>query len=493
MKPAPNVLLFISDQQRADTMPGETRVYAHTPHLTWLTERSTAFRRAFCTSPLCAPARSSILSGLYPHTTGVYANYKLNPKTLEMTDGIELIADRLSPSDYACGYVGKWHLPTGDDRRGFRDFVRRMNVFDTDSVASDDAQRFVRRLGLEIENFYPRYLSDSPSNTGGRSTKLPLAFHHATLMAQAATHFIRSRESKRKPFLLTYSCVEPHPMGMNYFTAPCPFDRMYDPDDMYLPVTLRDAGAPAILRQRNYSGLKPTDGFSDDEIRKMIAGYYGSVSYVDHLLGILLEALITTDQLDDTLVIFTSDHGEMLGDHRALKKGPLMFEEMIRIPLLIKPPAGPEDSRVINELVSHVDLVPTILDYCGVNESGSLHGQSLKPMIEGGVSAVRTGIAAEYHSVHWGEPAYPLRCWRTEEWKHVETIDGDDELYHISEDPLEIRNLAGRPAYADVQASMKAALHDWFSETGDPWPAIPLAENRIKVRPGEWDRLAKEL
>ena len=488
----PNVLLFISDQQRADTMPGVTQVHAHTPHMAWLTETGVAFRNAFCTSPICTPARGSILSGLFPHTTGVVANYDVDPLTMTMRDDIPLIADHLRPEGYACAYVGKWHLPTGDDRRGFRDFVTRLNKMDVDSVESDDAIRFAKKIGVNIGRTYGKYLSDDKGDlpTGGGATKLPLAFHPSTLQAQQAAHFIRTQKDSDQPFLLTYSCIEPHPLGRQFNISPCPFDRMYDPAAMPLAETRRDPRAPHIVRNRNFGGLLPTDRYSDDELRAMIAGYYGAVSYTDHLLGIILEALIDSDQLEDTLVIFTSDHGEMLGHHRMLKKGPVMFEDMINVPLVIRSPGETRDGMVIEDLVSHVDLLPTILSQCGIDGAEGLPGCDLTSVLDGGEAPARDGVAVEYHSSHWGQPPFPLRCWRTMDWKYVETVGGDNELYHLAEDPGETRNLIDDPSAASQRDRLRLELHAWLEASNDPWPEIAQPDIELPARVGEWAKLA---
>ena len=488
----PNVVLFVSDQQRADTMPGEAPIAAHTPHAAWLMERGTTFRNAFCTSPLCAPGRSSILTGLYPHATGVVANYDERPPKLSMKEGVKVLADRLRPEGYACAYTGKWHLPTGDDRGGFLDCVARVGKWDVDSPESDDAIRFGERVGVDMGTTYTDHLNTSPAPqpTDGRTTKMPLAFHPATLMAQKAAAFIRRMETADKPFALVHSCIEPHPLGRVSRISPCPFDRMYDPADMPLPATLRQADAPLIARRRNMPGLLPTDEYGDEWIQDYIAGYYGAVSYVDHLLGILLLALIDTGQFDNTLVIFTSDHGEMLGDHRMLKKGPIMFEEMIRVPMIVKCP-GPSRARETRRLISHVDLVPTILDYCQIPTNEELHGSSIRGLIEGDATPVRDGVPVQYHSRHWGEPPVPLRCWRTEDWKYVETIDGDDELYGLRSDPAETRNLMADPGATSTVESMRAELYAGLKAIDDPWPEMAMPPVIHDWQPGPWDRLAQ--
>ena len=494
MQQRPNILLVITDQQRADTMPGEAPPALRTPHLHWLAERGTTFRNAFCTSPICTPARCSILTGLYPHTTGVVANYQPEDPGMSVPEEARMLADYLRPEGYACGYSGKWHLPTGDDRRGFSDFVERLTQWDVDSEDTDDALQFGRRVGVELGDTYTTYLNPAEHNapqTGG-ATKLPLAFHPSTLMAQRAASFVRRMADDPRPFCLVYSCIEPHPLGTIYNISPCPFDRMYAPAQMPLPVTRRDARAPLIVRSRNYKGLLPTDDYSDAELQAMTAGYFGAVSYVDHLLGILLEALLSTNQFDDTLILFTSDHGEMLGHHRMLKKGPVMFDDMVRVPLLAKAPNVCESSEE-GGLVSHVDLVPTALSYAGLTPPANLPGLDLRGCIEGSKGPPCTGLPMEYHSTTWGDAAWPLRAWRTRDWKYVEAPGGDDELYHLTEDPGETRNLASDPKCAVVRHGLRDDLHAWVRGSADPWPEVPLPEHPREVPPGRWDELATQL
>ena len=493
MAQPPNILLVLTDQQRADTMPGEAPPVLRTPHLHWLAERGTTFRNAFCTSPLCTPARCSILTGLYPHTTGVVANYLPEDRRMPVPEDVQLLADYLRPAGYACGYSGKWHLPTGDDRRGFSDFVERLTQWDVDSADTDDALHFGRGIGVDLGNTYTTYLNraehDAPQ--AGGATKLPLAFHPSTLMAQRAAAFVRRMADDPRPFCLVYSCIEPHPLGTVYNISPCPFDRMYDAAQMPLPATRRDAHAPLVVRNRNYKGLLPTDDYGDEELQAMAAGYFGAVSYVDHLLGILLEALLSTDQFDDTLIIFTSDHGEMLGHHRMLKKGPVMFDDMVRVPLLVKAPRF-STPREEAGLVSHVDLVPTALSYAGLTPPAELPGLDLRGCIEGAANPTYTGLPMEYHSVKWGDAGWPLRAWRTQDWKYVEAPGGDDELYHLSEDPGETLNLAADPEYAAVEQRLRKALYAWTRDSGDPWPEVPLPERPLEAPCGRWDELAAQ-
>ena len=325
----PNVVLVISDQQRADTMPGQRAADGiRTPHLDWLAERGTLFRRAFCTDPVCTPARSAMLSGLYPHATGMVANHQERPgaRDMHLPQEVRLLADYLKPAGYACGYSGKWHLGTRGDRRGFSDFAHRTDVHDVDGPDQNDTLRFTQRAGIELHGPKDSGLDPDPDEYD-RGTKvgaslLPLAWHPSMRDAEAAASFIRGA-TREQPLLLVYSCHEPHPP----FVSPRPFDRMYDHlrDHLPLPETRRETTGQELVTRRNDQKLNPTTKWSDDELRAMWAAYFGSVSYVDHLVGTVLAALIETDRFDDTLFIFTTDHGEMLGSHGIQAKGAVLY------------------------------------------------------------------------------------------------------------------------------------------------------------------------
>ncbi|MBI3969697.1 MAG: sulfatase-like hydrolase/transferase [Chloroflexi bacterium] len=485
---APNVVLFISDQQRADTMPGVRAAPGiQTPHLEWLARQGTLFRNAYCVTPMCSPARASLLSGLYPHTTGMVSNHQERPisNELHLSPDVKLLADYLQPLGYACAYTGKWHLGTGGDRRGFADLVTRSGDYDTDGPEQNEILRFCDRVGVDIGGKALGYDVDpagyDPHTRVGASL-LPLAWHPSTLDAVRAAQFVRQMAHDLRPFLLVYSCHEPHPP----FVSPRPFAQMYAHlrDQMPLPETRRDDHGPRLLRHRPDWQLKPVAEYDDDELRAMWAAYYGAVSYVDYLVGTILAALIETDQFNDTLFIYTSDHGEMLGSHGLLLKGAVLYEELVNIPLLIRPPRGLDAPHETRRLVSHVDLAPTILEWCGADVPHALQGTSIRALAEGGDEPAHDGIALEYHSSNWGERPAPLRSWCTEDWKYVETVGGDDELYNLRADPLERHNLIDEPAAAEARAAMQSALHAWLRQSGDRWPEVPVPEREVPKDPG---------
>ena len=213
---SPNVVLVISDQQRADTMPGVTKARVSTPHLAWLAKQGTLFRNAYCATPMCSPARASLLSGLYPHKTGMVANHQERPisNELHLSSDLKLLSDYLQSSGYACAYSGKWHLGTGGNRRGFQDFVTRASDYDVDNPEQNDILQFTNRIGTKIEGKQGGHDAD-PNRFDARTkvgtSLLPLAYHPSQRDATAASRFVRKMAHDDRPFLLVYSCHEPHP------------------------------------------------------------------------------------------------------------------------------------------------------------------------------------------------------------------------------------------------------------------------------------------
>ena len=204
----------------------------------------------------------------------------------------------------------------------------------------------------------------------------------------------------------------------------------------------------------------------------MRAAYWGAVSYVDHLVGRLVTALLDANKWDNTLFVFFSDHGEMLGHHGLAAKGAVMYEDLVRIPLVIRPPGGLGFAHSSARVVSLVDLVPTIVAMCGGQPADVLQGVDFGDLIRGGDDQVNEGVVAEFHSVNWTDPLHPLRMWVDERWKYVESQDDSDELYDLRDDPHELQNQIAKPDYATQLGRSRNALRRWCNATGDSWPDI---------------------
>lgn len=442
----PNILLFVSDQQHYTCCPGSCEENLAIPNMEWLAERGTVFQRAYCTSPLCTPARASLLTGRMPADVGMVANYEPGEPLYAYDGQFETIGSRLTALGYETAYSGKWHLPTGSERRGFGTVLGRLTQWDIDRPEDDDAVRQAAALGVEIGTTYRSYLRNSagvgePAAFHGRTMRLPLNAHPGVQMAQLSSAWIRGHGRGNKPFFLTYSCIEPHPLGMRYDIVPAPFDRMYHGSDFTLPESLREDVYSALRRRGYDGGLTSAEGLCDDEVRGLIAAYMGAVSYTDFVLGILLEALAASGELDNTVIIFTSDHGEMLGRHGLFKKGAVMYEDLIRIPLIVAHGGGRYPARTEVGLASHLDLLPSLLELGGGDGSRTpCGGISLVPTLDGRQPLPKRKLSVEYTCTTWGDPKTPLHAQVEDEWKLISTPDGPIARYNLNDDPCEMHN-----------------------------------------------------
>ena len=170
----------------------------------------------------------------------------------------------------------------------------------------------------------------------------------------------------------------------------------------------------------------------------------------------------------------------MLGSHGLLFKGAALYEELVKIPLLIRPPGGLAAPHRTEQLVSHVDLVPTIVQWCGGAAPVDTHGVDIQGLSRGEDTSSRAGLALEYHSSNWGERPNPLRGWRTEQWKYVESMDGGEELYDLIEDPLETHNLIDDGRSSANRQQLAEELAEWVQTVPDSWPRVPMPEREVE-------------
>jgi len=400
---APNLLFLFTDEQRADTLTAYGNDRIHTPNLDRLAGRSTVFDRAYVTQPVCTPSRSSIMTGLWPHTNGCLAN------NVPLPPDVPCLPELLGPGEYATGYHGKWHL--GDEvfaQHGFDDWVSIEDMYiphysgGRDRSARSDYHRF-----LIANGFAP-----SRGDVFGRveTARLAEAFSKPAFLAREASRFIR--QNAARPFVLYVNFLEPH---MPFFG---PRDGQYDVGDVALPGNFdapcaEDQPLKTRLFQRSYaetghSGL-PLE--TEGHWRRLIANYWGLCSLVDAHVGTILTTLTECGLWDETIIVFTSDHGDMMGSHQLLGKC-VMFEEAVRVPLLIRLP-GQTKQRRVGEPVSQIDLLPTLLELLGATVPGELQGESLRPALAGAAGG-REEVFIEWNGADSGLPGlkggdYPER------------------------------------------------------------------------------------
>ena len=466
MSDQPNLLLLWTDQQRADTLACHGNTTIDAPNLNELTERSLVFEQAYCSQPVCTPSRGTILTGLWPHAHGCLTNNI--PLPGERKTIAELVGD-----EYLCAYYGKWHL--GDElvaQHGFEDWVS----------IEDGIYRpyYSRPEYLRERSSYHKFLvkngyaPDSRDQRGEPVFSRDFAaamgenFTKAHFLGQEAARFLRQRKDGR-PFVLSVCFLEPHPPVFG------PLNHLYDPDEIPVGeafIRAPDERASRRNRERALDCLR--DGFKNYPLdtewdwRRLLANYCGLVTLVDRAVGEILQALRESGQEDNTVIAYTSDHGEMLGDHALMGKG-VFYEESSRIPLFIRVPWIADEGRMINGRISQIDLVPTLLDLMNQPLGEHLQGRSRRPVLEGQETLSDNDVIVE-----WNSPDGTDQEWRSifaaDGWK-LNLCTGDQcELYDLNTDPHELHNRFEEPARRGRIDDLTARIRAWQSTVGDDLP-----------------------
>jgi len=478
----PNLLFIFTDQQRRDSLRSYDNDWIQTPNLDALAARSFVFEHAYVTQPVCTPSRASIMTGLWPHTCGCVANnipLRADTPTIAEMVGLE----------YRRAYFGKWHL--GDEvipQHGFEEWV---------SIEDNYRSHYSRPEYLNRFSGYHHYLmsqgfAPDGEKRGARifsrrfAARLPEEHTKALFLAREAARFLRM--TGKRPFLLYVNFLEPHPPYCG------PFDRLYDPWHLPVGPTFRrkpphNASRLHRLMADYYTqGKREGQDLSTEEgWRRLRAQYFGNVTLVDRAVGEILTALAKSGQAENTVIVFTSDHGDMMGDHGILAKT-VFYEEATLVPLLIHVPwLCP--CRVPGR-ISQIDLVPTLLELLGVPVPPTLQGQSRAAVLRGEASLANNDVFIEWTGTD-GRPEMTFASgitpeeaarikglpWRTVisgGWK-LNLCAGDQcELYDLTEDPYEEHNRFNDPAQRARVEELSARLYTWQARTGDvaPLPAL---------------------
>ena len=485
----PNLLFIVVDEQRYDTLAAAGNNRIQVPNLNRLAEESLVFQRAYCCQPVCGPSRSSIFTGTWPHWNGQTENRK------PMRDKIPCLPALISKGGYVKAFLGhvgalrngQGAVPSGKDvdvSEHFRwppdSYLRPRGA----SPAGGDRFDKLNRMLLPEELSGPKYL------------------------AERAERFLDRVEGR--PFLLCCSFYEPH--GPFYG----PFNHVHAPEDVILPrnfadVPQRNQPLKAQLEQRWFyqHGDTGTPGplRTEHDWRVVIARYWGLCTLVDKYIGRILQALRDRGLYENTLIVFTADHGEMMGSHRMMLKN-MAFEESVRVPLLIRLP-GQTESKRIAAPVSQIDLVPTLLDLLGQDAPAHLQGKSLRPLIDQSSGPPSAGdVFFEWHGINalvqrdlQRDPlpeyiveiatreralaalADPVRSLVTPDgWKLNYSPLGEHELYNLNRDPGETQNLAGKPEHRHRMNALGRRIKRWQKETEDPvqLPDLGRADQNLR-------------
>ena len=455
-----------------------------TLRLDQLAAESTRFTNAIVAQPVCTPARASLLTGTYGHTHGCVKN------NMVLTGDIPTAAEMLRGHGYRCGYIGKWHL--GNEvvpQRGFEEFYRATE----DSYMSGTARaeqglysaydRFLRARGYTPENPEPwGYFRRE------EACRLPEEVGKPAFTAREADAFFATVDER--PFFLVINFLEPHPPYHS------PFDTRYDPAEVGLPPNF----APDETERAGWS--RRHEAFwrfyyekghncctaDQDDVLGMRGRYYGLVTLMDKYVGRILDALEARGLAENTVVVFTSDHGDMLGSHQMVDKG-MMFDEAIRVPLLVRHPQEPLAGKTCDAVVNTVDVLPTLLEMAGVPVPPHIEGRSFLGALRGEAGDAPAFGVVEWNGVlqnmHARDPRFAevldahVRCVVTQQWKLILSPGDRSELYDLAHDPLEQRNVFCGPEHAPVVAELYASLLQWQHQTHDPLHVPDPLEERV--------------
>src|SRR5829696_1483489 len=416
-----NVLLVMADQLAAGWLPAYGHSAVHAPNLTALAEGATVFESAYCPAPLCAPSRAGLLSARLPSRTGVFDN------AAEMPAALPTITHQLRARGYYTGLVGKMHFVGPDQLHGFEERLTP-DIYPGDLDWTPDWR-------LPPGEQLPWYHTmDSVLDPGVSVASMQQDYDDEVAFRAVRKLFDLAREGVERPFFLVVSFSNPHDP---WELRPRYWD-LYDRETIDLPAVPRiplDEADPHSRRLREMCGVEEVD-LSPDQLRAARHGYYAAISYLDERVGEVLAALRDARLDDDTIVVFTADHGEMLGE-RGLWYKMAFFEASARVPLIIRVPGGIAGARPA-EPVSQLDLAPTLLELCGVGGAAAGDGRSVAPALAG--DALGTAdVVAEYLAEGVTAPAVMLRRGPH---KYVRCGDDPEQLFDVESDPHELVDLA---------------------------------------------------
>ena len=462
----PNILWICTDQQRFDTIGALGNELINTPNADRLVRGGVSFTNAFSQSPVCTPSRAAFLTGRYPRTARCRQNGQAIPPDER------LISRLLADAGYTCGLAGKLHLSSCAGGRVEQRIDDGYDTFHWSHHPQPDwpenaYTQWLARQGQSWEGLY-----DGP-RTPYVKHGVPAEYHQTTWCAEMAIDFIR--QNSGCPWLFSFNCFDPH----HPFDPPAEYLKRYDPARM--PPPKYQAGELAnkpIYQQLDQQWAHNEPGYfhaaemTDDDKRQVTAAYYAMIELIDAQVGRMLEALEETGQLENTIVIFMSDHGEMLGDHGIYLKGPHCYDEAIRVPLVISFPARFQQGLQADALVELLDLPPTLLEAAGVEVPQRMQGRSLLPLATGEAdpSRHRDAVYSEYYNAWTHKHSYGT-VWRSKHEKIV-VYHGIEqgEMYDLDEDPDEFNNLWDDPAKTPMKLRLLKQAFDASVFTMDPAP-----------------------
>ena len=442
----PSIVVVLVDDLRWDEISCAGHPFVRTPNIDRIATEGVRFRNAFCTTPLCSPVRACLLTGLHTHHHGILDNINRS----EQSHRLKTFPQVLQRNGYDTAYVGKWHMGNDDTARPGFDYWVSMKGQGT----SFDPL-------LNVNGEHKKFLG-----------------HTTDVLNEKAVEFIRQKRSRPFCLYLAHKALHPELTQRDDGSITDPQAAKFLPAKRHREL-YADAAIPRRLNvtdsledkpmlQREIEGLpplSPATGTSDDTVRDRLR----MLAAVDEGVGLLLAELEQSSELDNTIFVFTSDHGYWYGEHGLSVERRLAYEEGIRVPLLVRYPKSIKAGGVIDEFALSIDLAPTLLDLASATTTVSMDGRSLVPLLKGEhPTDWRTSFLIQYNT----DTVFPrvhkmgYRAIRTKHWKYIRynDLNGMNELYDLKNDPYEMENVVKRSDSADVLQRLKLELNSLLND-----------------------------
>jgi len=447
----PNILIIHVDEHRIDCLGAYGNTEIKTPHIDALAADGVRYDNSFCPFPVCTPSRYSLLCGQYVHEHRGWTNRDT------LAPEIETFPRILRTAGYRTKAVGKMHFtPTYLDV-GFDELI--LAEQDGPGRWDDDYHRYLMHRGLVDRNdaedqLVSEYRKHAPKQywdtCGALVSNLPEEHHSTTWIAEEAIKTLRSWNTGGGQLLMA-GFIKPH----HPFDPPAPWDKMYDPEKIsLLPGWTEQCSDHDLKFSRGYF---PNDKLTEPVLRRVMAYYYATISQIDHHIGRMIELLKQQGLYENTLIVFTADHGDYMGFHHMLLKGNYMYDPVVKVPLIVKWPGSVRSGTVSQQLANNIDLAPTLCRAAGCVPGPGMHGQVLQRETDG-------------HAVIFAESNGGRQVMaRSHDYKLILAAPGNENLFFdLRKDPLEMNNLYESPQYRDHVHRTEAALSAWRCK--DPKP-----------------------
>lgn len=434
----PNIFLILTDQQRWDTIAAAGNSHIKTPSLDRLMREGTSFNAAYTPAPVCVPARCSLHYGQYPLKTGCYEN------NYSMPDDRPSVADVLTAAGYRTHAIGKRHFtPDPQASRGFQTLEKQEEIVEDAAqdhylqyLEANNCQYAIEPHGVRGEAYYIPQLSPLPAK------------HHPTQwVADRSCEWLREQGVGDQPFFLYSSFIHPHPP----FSPPSPWHKLYRGPDMPFAKMAEDNSSLYLHTNYRQNRYKGRDTGQDLRLHQLIKSYYwASISFIDYQVGRMLNILEASNQLDNTLVVFASDHGEFLGDYNCFGKRSFL-DSAARVPMICRMPELFKADEVCEAPVSLIDIMPTVLNAAGTTAK-NMDGEDLA--LVASEHSQRAAVFGHYQCAEAG-----IYMATTRDWKYIwSAADNKELLFDRNKDPQELRNRAHNVVCADALRTMRALL-----------------------------------